>query len=213
MNTRDASATSRIVKAYVLFVPLLAAACAAQPRQVVVAPATAVVDVAEPAPTAANPPVGGVDLPTGRTLATNLAAAPPLATFTRLVAASGQRAPLEGTAAFTVFAPTDEAFGRLALGTVEALLKPENRAALAKLVTLHVVVGRLSSAALVRRVAAGGGGASLTSVAGEPLALSMTGSVLTLTDAGGNKSYVETADVRETNGVIHVVNGVLVPRL
>ena len=196
------------MKATALIVPLLAAACATLPRQVVVAPATAVVDATEPAPTAANPPVGGVDLPLAGTLAANLSAAPLLSTYARLLAASGQQ--LDGV---TVFAPTDEAFGRLAPGTVEALLKPENHAALAKLVTLHFVAGRLSSAALVRRIAAGGGSASLNSIAGEPLALSMTGSVVTLTDAGGNKSYVETADVRETNGVIHVVNGVLVPRL
>ena len=164
---------------------------------------------ADDAPTTgANPPVGGIDLPTTAPLAANLATAPTLSTFARLIVASGQ-----SLDAVTVFAPTDEAFGRLAAGTVAALLKPENRATLSRLVTLHLVPGRLSSAALVRRIAAGGGRATLTSVAGEPLALSLTGSVVTLTDAGGNKSYVETADVRAANGVIHVVNGVLVPRL
>ena len=193
---------------------LLALAGCVQPTQrVTVAPATAVVDVVEPAPTAANPPVGGATLPTDRTIAANLAAAPTLSTFVRAAAGAGQTATLDAAGDYTVFAPTDEAFGRLAPGTVDALLKPENRAALSKLVTLHIVAGRLSSAALVRRITAGGGRATLTSVAGEPLLLTLTGSVVTLTDSGGNKSYVEVADVRESNGVIHVVNGVLVPRL
>ena len=192
---------------------LLAAACTTPAQRVTVAPAIAVVDVAEPAPTAANPPVGGVALPIDRTIAANLAAAPPLATLGRAVAAADLAATLAGAGPYTLFAPTDEAFGRLAPGTVDALLKPENKGALVKLVTLHLVVGRLSSADLVRAIAAGGGHATLTSVAGEPLVLTLTGSVVTLTDGGGNRSYVEIADVRERNGVIHVVNGVLVPRL
>ena len=109
--------------------------------------------------------------------------------------------------------PTDEAFGRLAPGTVDALLKPENRATLTRLIGLHVVATRLSTAELVRRIAGGGGRATLTSVTDEPLTLSLTGSVVTLTDGGGNRSYVEVADVRQRDGVIQVVNGVLVPRL
>ena len=185
------------------------AACTTSPRRVAVAPAVAVADVAEPAATAANPPIGGVDMPLGATVAANLAVAPTLSTFARLLAASEVRL----TPGTTVYAPTDDAFGRLAPGTVEALLKPENHAALIRFVSLHIVAVRLSSAALIARIFAGGGRATLTSGAGETLALTMTGSVVTLTDQGGNKSYVEIADVRERDGIIHVVNGVLVPRL
>lgn len=192
---------------------LFAGACTTTPQRVTVAPAIAVVDVAEPAPTAANPAVGGADIPLGGTIAADVKIPPNLATLVRAVGASGQEAALAGTGPLTVFAPTDEAFGRLAPGTVDALLKPENRAALTRLVTLHVVAERLTSVELVRRVRAGGGRATLTSVAGEPLTVTLTGNVVTLTDGGGNKSYVEVADVRAANGVMHVVNGVLVPRL
>lgn len=196
------------MKAPIAVLPLALAACATVP-QPAAAPPASVADVVEPAANAANPMVGGAFLPVGATIAANLAAAPTLSTFARLLTASGSTVP----AGATIFAPTDEAFGRLAPGTVDALLKPDNRAALAKLVGLHIVAERLSSAMLIRRIAAGHGRATLTGVAGEPLTLSLTGSVMTLTDGGGNKSYVEVADVRERDGVIHVVNGVLVPRL
>lgn len=193
--------------------PLLIAACTQPAERVAVAPAIAVVDTAEPSPNAGNPLVAGADLPPDRTLAANLAAAPLLSTLTRAAAAAGQSAALDAPGAYTLFAPTDEAFGRLAPGTIEALMKAENRGPLTRLVTLHLVAGRHSSADLIRRIRAGNGAATLTSVAGEPLRLTLTGNVVTLTDAGGNKSYVEVADVRETNGVMHIVNGVLVPRL
>lgn len=192
---------------------LALAACTRPAERVAVAPAVAVVEAVEPSPSAGNPLVAGADLPPDRTIAANLAAAPMLSTLTRAAAASGQTAPLEAARAMTLFAPTDEAFGRLAPGTVEALMKPENRGPLTRLVTLHLVSGRHSSADLIRRIRAGNGTATLTTVAGEPLTLTLTGAIVTLTDAGGNKSYVEVADVRETNGVMHIVNGVLVPRL
>lgn len=200
-------------RAAALLLLLLIAGCARPAERVVVAPAVAVVGSAEPDPAARNPPVGGKDMPLEATIAATIALAPNLSTLVRAVDAAGRSGSLAGDDQLTLFAPTDEAFGRLAPGTVDALLKPENNAALVKLVTLHLVEGRLSSAELVRRIAAGGGRATLTSVAGEPLTLTLTGSVVTLTDAGGNRSYVEVADVRERNGVIHVVNGVLVPRL
>ena len=152
-------------------------------------------------------------MPTDKLIADNLAAAPTLAILVRAIEAAGMTATLRATGPFTVFAPTDAAFGRLQPGTVEALMKPENRASLTRLIGLHVVAERLTGVDLMQRIAAGGGKATLITVAGEPLAVTMTGGIVTLTDAGGNKSYIEVADVRETNGVIHVVNGVLVPRL
>lgn len=191
---------------------LLLAGCSQPTERVRVAPAVAVVE-AEPIPPAANPLVGGVVVPVDRTLAADIAAVPTLSVLNRAAAAAELSATLAGPGPVTLFAPTDEAFGRLAPGTVDALLKPENRAALGKLINLHIVPGRLTSTELIRRVTAGGGRATLTSAAGEMLTVTMTGAIVTLTDAGGNRSYLETADVRGTNGVMHVVNGVLVPRL
>lgn len=191
---------------------LVLAACVQAPERVRVAPATAVIGQ-EPAAPAGNPLVGGVTMPADRTIAANVATAPTLSTLVRAAQTAGLIDTLSGPGPLTLFAPTDEAFGRLAPGTVDALLKPENRASLTRLLQLHLVAGRLTSAELVRRVTAGGGGATLTTLAGDPLTVGLTGSVVTLTDSGGNRSYVETADVRQANGVVHVVNGVLVPRL
>jgi uncharacterized surface protein with fasciclin (FAS1) repeats len=163
--------------------------------------------------TASNPLVGGVAIPADRTIADTVAAVPTLSTLNRAVQAFGLAPTLNAPTPLTLFAPTDQAFGRLAPGTLDALLKPDNRASLGKLLNLHLIPGRVSSAELARRIAAGGGRATLTTLGGETLTLSMTGAVVTLTDAGGNKSYLETADISQANGVIHVVNGVLVPRI
>ena len=160
-----------------------------------------------------NPAVGGVVMPAERSIVDNIAAAPILATFARLLAAAGETEALKGAGPFTVFAPSDAAFARLQPGTVDALLKPENHTALVKLLDLHRVAGALTDVELMRRVVAGGGRATLTSGAGEPITVTVTGGIVTLTDAGGNRSYVEVADVRQANGMLHVVNGVLVPRL
>lgn len=162
---------------------------------------------------ASNPAIGGVTIPTDRPITDALALAPTLGQLGRALDAGGMADTLRAEGPFTIFAPTDAAFGRLQPGTVDALLKPENRTSLAKLLGLHIVPERLGALELMRRIAAGGGRTMLTSVAGEPIAVSLTGGIVTLTDSGGNKSYVETADVRASNGVIHVVNGVLVPRL
>jgi uncharacterized surface protein with fasciclin (FAS1) repeats len=164
-------------------------------------------------PAAANPAVGGAAMLADRTIVGNAAAAPTLSTLVAAVKAAGLVDTLSGPGPFTVFAPTDAAFARLAPGTVDTLLKPENKAALTKVLNYHVVAGTLSAADLTARVAAGGGTATLTSVEGEPLTLTLTEGHLTLTDVGGNKSYVEVGDVRQSNGVVHVVNGVLVPKL
>lgn len=196
-------------KLLTLLLPL--AACSTPAERIRVAPAVAVVDAAAPDPNARNPLIGGVAMPTDRTIGATVAAAGPLATVARLAVAADFAPMLEAAGPTTLFAPTDEAFGRLAPGTVDALVKPENREALLKLLRLHVVAGRLSSADLLRRIATGQ--TTLSTLGGEPLTLSLTGAVVTLTDSGGNRSYIETADVRQTNGVLHVVNGVLVPRL
>ena len=149
----------------------------------------------------------------GPTVADAVATRPALTQLARAVAAADLAGALAGPGPLTVFAPTDEAFGRLAPATVAALFRPENKAALTKLVRLHVVAGAWSGSELARRVAAGGGQATLTSLAGEPLALSLTDTAITLTDSLGDKSYVEVADLNQANGVVHVVNGVLIPRI
>ena len=186
------------------------------------APATTTPESTAPAPDAGttstasasgNPTVGGVAMLSTKTIVENASAAPDLTTLVAAVKAGGLVATLSGPGPFTVFAPTNDAFGRLAPGTVDSLLKPENKAALVKLLTYHVVAGAVSSAQLMEMIRAGGGTATLTTVAGQPIKATMTGNVITLTSATGNQSYVEIADVRQSNGVVHVVNGVLVPNL
>ncbi|WP_373929106.1 fasciclin domain-containing protein [Sphingomonas aerolata] len=161
----------------------------------------------------ANPTVGGVPMIATRTIVDNASAAPNLATLVTALKAADLTATLSGTGPFTVFAPTDAAFGRLAPGMVQTLLKPENKASLAKVLTYHVVPGDITAADLKARVAAGGGTAALTTVEGDAITVTLVGDIIALTDVNGNKSYIETADVRQSNGIVHVVNGVIVPRL
>nr|WP_174292726.1 fasciclin domain-containing protein [Sphingomonas bacterium] len=151
-------------------------------------------------------------LPT-KTIVENASAASNLTTLVSAVKAAGLVATLSGPGPFTVFAPTNDAFGRLAPGTLDTLLKPANKATLTKVLTYHVIAGKLTLADLQAKVQAGGGTATLTTVAGQPLTVTYANNVVTLTDPAGNKSYVETPDVLQSNGVVHVVNGVLVPKL
>ena len=161
----------------------------------------------------ANPNVGGAVMSPTMTIVQNASSAPNLTTLVAAVKAADLVATLSGPGPFTVFAPTNEAFGRLAPGTVDSLLKPANKPSLVKVLTYHVVPGAITSAQLMQQIAAGGGSAKLTTVEGEPLIATMANGVIALTDVNGNKSYVETADVRQSNGIVHVVNGVLVPKL
>lgn len=160
-----------------------------------------------------NPTVGGAAMLETRAIAQNAAAAPNLSTLVSALRAAGLDATLSGPGPFTVFAPTDDAFAGLAPGTLDRLLRPENRATLATVLNHHVVPGRITAAELRRRIAAGGGSAQLTTVAGQTLTARLDEGFVTLTDANGTRAYVETADVRQSNGVVHVVNGVLAPRL
>ena len=133
---------------------------------------------------------------------------------TTLVAAvktAGLVETLSGPGPFTVFAPTNEAFDALPAGTVETLLKPENKADLTKILTYHVVPGKLNAADLIAQAKANGGKAMLTTVQGEPLTAWVEGNSVYLTDAKGGKSMVTIADVNQSNGVIHVIDTVLMP--
>ncbi len=168
-----------------------------------------------PAPAAAttNPSVGGAAMDATKPIAVNAAAAPNLTTLVAAVKAAGLATTLSGPGPFTVFAPTNDAFARLAPGTVDTLLKPENKATLAKVLTYHVVPGTLTLGDIEAKVKAGGGKAVLTTVEGEPLTIEVLNGAVQLTDVNGNKSFIETADVKQSNGVVHVVNGVVLPKV
>ena len=163
------------------------------------------------APGTANPTVGGAVMDATKPIGVNVASAPNLTTLVAAAKEADLLSTLSGPGPYTVFAPTNEAFGRLAAGTVDTLMKPANQPALAKLLTYHVVPGRISLDDLAQRIAAGGGAAVLTTVEGEPITVTHPGGAFLLTDVNGNKSYIETPDVRQSDGIIHIVNGVLIP--
>jgi uncharacterized surface protein with fasciclin (FAS1) repeats len=165
---------------------------------------------ATPAPI---PTIGGVAIDPAATIAANVARAPVLATFVKAVRAAELDQTLADPGPITLFAPTNDAFGRLAPGTVDALLKPENKPSLVKLLDYWIVGGRVTTADLRDRIQAGGGSATLATTEGDPLTVTLTGAVLTLTDVNGNRSYIQAGDVSQANGLIHVVNGVLIPDL
>lgn len=148
-----------------------------------------------------------------KTIAENAAAASNLTTLVKAVQAAGLGQTLSGPGPFTIFAPTNDAFSRLAPGTIDTLLKPENKATLTKVLTYHVVPGTITIADLKARTSATGGKTTLTTVEGETLSVEIAGGAITLTDVNGNKSYVETGDVRQSNGIVHIVNGVVIPKL
>jgi uncharacterized surface protein with fasciclin (FAS1) repeats len=132
-------------------------------------------------------------------------------TLVKAVQAAGLVETLKGPGPFTVFAPTNAAFAALPKGTVDGLLKPEKKADLTKVLTYHVVAGNLDSTALLARIKQGGGKAALTTVQGETLTARQVGKGITLTDSKGGTARVTIADVRQSNGVIHVVDKVLMP--
>ncbi|MGN6376666.1 MAG: fasciclin domain-containing protein [Sphingomonas sp.] len=160
-----------------------------------------------------EPTIGGAVMRPDQTIAANAAAAPTLTIFMQTVKAAGLEQALSGAGPYTLFAPTNEAYGRLASGTVDALLKPENKASLVKLIEYGLVPGVITADDLRARVRAGNGTATLTTLEGDPLTVTMTGDVITLHDVNGNRSYIQTSDVRQSNGMIHVINGMLIPNL
>jgi uncharacterized surface protein with fasciclin (FAS1) repeats len=132
-------------------------------------------------------------------------------TLVAAVRAAGLVDTLSGPGPFTVFAPTNAAFERLPAGTVETVLRPENRSMLQSVLTYHVVPGRLTAADLMARIRAGGGTARLTTVQGGTLTARMSGNNIVLMDARGGMSTVTQANVMQSNGVIHVTNAVSMP--
>jgi uncharacterized surface protein with fasciclin (FAS1) repeats len=155
--------------------------------------------------------VGGAPMYANRNIIQNAVNSKDHTTLIAAVKAGGLVDTLQGPGPFTVFAPTNAAFAALPEGTVETLLKPENKEALDRILTYHVVPGRLDSQMLDQQIAMGGGKALLKTVQGEPLTVQGRGKNLMVTDEKGGTAHVTIADVYQSNGVIQVVDKVLLP--
>ena len=153
--------------------------------------------------------VGGAPMEPTKTIVENASAANEHTTLVAAVKAAGLVETLSGPGPFTVFAPTDAAFGKLPAGTVDTLVKPENKAQLTKILTYHVLPGRLTAADLQAQLASGD--ATLETVQGETLTVRAAGGGVEIVDAKGGAAKVTTADVPQSNGVVHVVDTVLMP--
>ena len=160
---------------------------------------------------AGNPMVGGAAMSPDKDIIDNAVNSKDHTTLVAAVKAAGLVDTLKGPGPFTVFAPTNEAFAALPAGTVDGLLKPEKKADLTKVLTYHVVAGAVDAATLKSQIAAGGGKAELKTVQGETLTASAQNGGIALTDSKGNVAMVTIADVMQSNGVIHVIDKVLMP--
>jgi uncharacterized surface protein with fasciclin (FAS1) repeats len=158
-----------------------------------------------------NPMVGGASMLKTKNIVENAVNSQDHTTLVAAVKAAGLVETLSGKGPFTVFAPTNAAFEKLPAGTVETLLKPENKATLTKILTYHVVAGRYDAGKLMQAIKKGGGTATLTTVSGGKLMAMSDGHTITLRDEKGGTSTVTIADVMQSNGVIHVVDTVLMP--
>lgn len=158
-----------------------------------------------------NPMVGGAAMYKTKNIVENAVNSKDHTTLVAAVKAAGLVDTLMSKGPFTVFAPVNSAFDALPAGTVETLLKPENKATLTKILTYHVIAGNFSSKDVVKAIKKGKGKAEFTTVAGGKLTAMLDGSSVVLMDEKGGKSRVTIADVKQSNGVIHVVDTVLLP--
>lgn len=158
-----------------------------------------------------NPMVGGAAMLRTKDIVDNAVNSADHTTLVAAVKAAGLVDTLKGKGPFTVFAPTNAAFDKLPAGTVDMLVKPENKATLTNILTYHVVAGRMDSKAIMKAIKKGKGSARLKTVSGGTLTATMSGKNLILRDEQGGTSMVSIADVRQSNGVIHVVDTVLMP--
>ena len=163
-------------------------------------------------PAMAQVMVGGAPMYSNKDIIDNAVNSKDHTTLVAAVKAAGLVDTLKGPGPFTVFAPTNAAFAALPAGTVDTLLKPESKPTLTKVLTYHVVAGKMDSAALSKAIDAGGGKATLTEVSGGMLTATRSGSTIMLTDESGGMAHVTIADVVQSNGVIHVVDKVLLPK-
>jgi uncharacterized surface protein with fasciclin (FAS1) repeats len=158
-----------------------------------------------------NPMVGGAAMYSNKDIVDNAVNSADHTTLVAAVKAAGLVQTLKGKGPFTVFAPTNAAFDKLPAGTVETLVKPENKEMLTKILTYHVVAGKYDSKKLMKLIQKGNGTASLKTVSGGTLMAMMSGNSIVLRDEKGNTSTVTIADVRQSNGVIHVIDTVVMP--
>lgn len=158
-----------------------------------------------------NPMVGGAPMYRTKNIVENAVNSKDHTTLVAAVQAAGLVDTLKGSGPFTVFAPVNNAFAALPAGTVDTLLKPENKAMLTKILTYHVIAGNFSSKDIAKAIKKSNGKAEFTTVAGGKLWAMLDGNTVVLTDEKGGRSRVTTADVRQSNGVIHVVDAVLLP--
>ncbi len=158
-----------------------------------------------------NPMVGGAPMMRNMDIIDNAVNSADHTTLVAAVKAADLVTTLKSKGPFTVFAPTNAAFNKLPMGTVDTLLKPENRAMLARILTYHVVPGKLDSKAIAKLIKKGRGSAQFKTVSGGTLTARMNGKNLVLVDEKGGASTVTIANVYQSNGVIHVVDTVLMP--
>ena len=158
-----------------------------------------------------NPVVGGQEMYPTKNIIENAVNSADHTTLVAAVKAAGLVETLEGPGPFTVFAPTNEAFAKLPAGTVDTLLKPENKDTLTKVLTYHVVSGRLSASDLKKQIKAGNGTAELKTVEGGKLWASLDGNHIMLKDEKGGTAVVTIPNVFQSNGVIHVIDSVVQP--
>ena len=156
--------------------------------------------------------VGGAPMYASKDIIDNAVNSKDHTTLVAAVKAADLVETLKGKGPFTVFAPVNAAFAALPAGTVDSLLKPENKAQLRKVLTYHVVMGKMDTAALAKAIDAGGGKAMLTAVSGGTLTATKSGSTLMVADDSGAATKVTIPDVVQSNGVIHVVDKVLLPK-
>ena len=159
-----------------------------------------------------NPMVGGAPMLRTMDIVDNAVNSADHTTLVAAVKAAGLVDTLKSKGPFTVFAPTNSAFDKLPAGTVGTLVKPENKETLTKILTYHVLAGRYDSKAIAKKIKVGRGTARFTTVSGDTLTARMNGDTLVLTDEKGGASSVSIANVYQSNGVIHVVDSVLLPK-
>ncbi len=156
--------------------------------------------------------VGGAAMFPSKNIIENAVNSKDHTTLVAAVKAAGLVETLMGTGPFTVFAPTNDAFAKLPAGTVETLVKPENKGTLTTILTYHVVSGKLNAKDLAAKIKEGNGTATLKTVQGGTLKVSMKGKNVILTDEKGGMSKVTIADVNQSNGVIHVIDSLVMPK-
>ena len=162
---------------------------------------------------AENPMVGGAEMFDSKTIVENAMNSADHTTLVAAVQAAGLAETLMGAGPFTVFAPTNDAFAKLPAGTVETLLKPENKDQLARILTCHVVAANAMSEAIVKMVADDGGAHPVKTVGGCEFTAMVKDGMVMIQDGQGNTATVTIADVKQSNGVIHVIDTVLLPAM